>query len=151
MREVVVAGAAAAGKTTVCNALTPWLQAHRWGRGLRLLDTPGLDDWPAADPGQRRLQVQAIHRLQTVPLFLHVVDASRTGAVGEAAAVDRELAVWGRNKPGYAVLATHMDGPWAATGLRVIQRALNPYRLIPVVAPAAQGLGAICYFLRRQA
>lgn len=151
MKEAVLAGAPGAGKTTLWGALAPRLREQRWGRGIRLLDTPGLGGAPDPDPARRRLQAQAIRWLLAAPLLLHVIDASRTGGAGSVDEVDRELALLGRNKAGYAVLATHMDGAWAATGLQVIRQHLAPPRLFPVVAPAAQGLVAVRQFLRAHA
>lgn len=151
MKAAVLAGAPGAGKSSVWGALAPHLQEQRWGRNLRLVDTPGLGEAPDPDPARRRAQVQAIWQLLTAPLLLHVVDTSRTGAQGALAPVDAELAELGRSKVGYAVLATHMDGPWAGTGLEIIRRTLAPARLIPVVPPAAQGLHAVRQFLRDHA
>lgn len=151
MREVVLAGAPGGGKTTLCAALGTLLRAQRWGRHLLLVDTPGLGAEPAPDPVVRRAQVQALRRLLAAPVLLHVIDASRAGAAGTLAPVDGELALLGAGPVAYAVVATHMDRPWAATGLTLIRQRLAPPRLMPVVATGAQGLGAVGQFLRTRA
>ncbi|BDG60006.1 GTPase domain-containing protein [Caldinitratiruptor microaerophilus] len=122
-----------------------------WRRRVCLVDTPGLTDRVHPDPARRRAQALALERIAAAAGLLHVVDASRAGQQGEEAlaGVDQALSLLGARRGGYAVVATKMDLPWAATGLVLVRRCLQPGILVPVSALTGQGLGLLRRLLWR--
>lgn len=116
-----------------------------WRRRVSVVDTPGLTDRAHPDPARRRAQALALERIAAAAGLLHVVDASRAGQEGEEAlaGVDQALSLLGARRGGYAVVATKMDLPWAATGLVLVRRCLQPGILVPVSALTGQGLGLL--------
>ncbi|NPV71425.1 MAG: GTP-binding protein HSR1 [Firmicutes bacterium] len=125
----------------------------RVGKGIRdfyLTDTPGISEGIHPDPAARSAMAQALKRLRSSDVVLHVVDASKATQPGAPEAlgdVDLQIAAFSRTKLGYAVLANKMDLYGSEAGLAYIRRMFPACVVIPTSAARGTGFRQVKAFI----
>lgn len=110
------------------------------GRRWTFLEPPGIEEEVPHDHAVRQGMAEALARLLTSDVFIHVVDGAGTGERGEVANAD--LALWhlGSQRPRYLVVVTRMDCVSSVVGFGLIRQLDARASLVACSARTGQGL-----------
>ncbi|RIV29313.1 GTP-binding protein HSR1 [Alicyclobacillaceae bacterium I2511] len=140
--------------TREMQSLTLSVPRGKSDRQLLLTDTAGLDEGIHPDVSIRQGMAQTLQALVDADAILHVVDAAALGKSirpehldsGSASfdkeiwsSLDKQLAQYGLEHPGYVMLANKMDLPQGVTGYQTLCREYPKHRIIPVSALRGTG------------
>ncbi|HEY3315530.1 MAG TPA: GTPase [Bacillota bacterium] len=142
-------------QTLAAHSLVLEVRSGKAVRPLTMIDTPGLADHIDQRQEVRRAMAASLRLLYEADVVVHLVDASRAGAPGTAAApgipgeIDYQIARFARFRPGYVILANKMDLPAAALGLKALRETFAGDYLVPISALKSTGFDEVKAFVRR--
>jgi len=116
------------------------------GRRWLFLELPGLLEDPEGQV-ERKAMAEALGRLVTADVVVHVVDAAHTGEEGSLREVDTALFRLLQAKRKYLVMANKMDQAGAAEGLAIVRQCAQGGEVVASSALVGQGIRQLRTFL----
>jgi GTPase Era involved in 16S rRNA processing len=119
---------------------------------VEFCDTPGLTEGISSDQEVRRAMAQAIRKIKSADLVIHMLDAQRVltrSPAADTGDIDREIARFGLGRGGYLMLINKMDLPGLAAAPERARQAFPGHLVIGVSALRKHGFREVTRVVRR--